>query len=461
MNPLRSRFSILLVINFLFVSAIALGTASLLNYHFTRRDLVRQTHVNLHNQSRELALLVGELLLEHVELLKTLATTNIVQDQLLVHNQAYEVDSNDRATAPLKPTQTQSNSTGENLRARSPFEGPLADELDNFVELFPNYSDVLIAGQTGTLIAATQPLEADDQSDKEWWTMISNDGQGAIYVSQPIFDETLQTYLTEIAVPVYRNGIVVGGIHGVYRLEHILMKVLETVTSETGGNRLYISDEHYLGENLILHDAPLPNQVIANQLQTPIDYGGRKSFVSTEPVHTITDTAKAEGHLANQAIAQLNWRILVYQSSQEALEVLADEAEIAISTAAIALLIAIILGIILAQIVSNPIQTLIRAAQKVQDDSVAIEDLNQLDTIATKGDDLGKLAAVFRDMALVIIEREKSLSDEIATLQAQVNTGNQQASGLELAYYEALRKKSAWLRQKINQGIIPETTPKV
>lgn len=95
------------------------------------------------------------------------------------------------------------------------------------------------------------------------------------------------------------------------------------------------------------------------------------------------------------------------------------------------------------------IRVLIGTAEKLQANRVVSEDLRQLDIIASRRDDIGRLARVLRDMALVITEREQYLSDEIAHLQAQVQAGSQQATGLEMAYYKALRKKSIWLRQQL------------
>ena len=112
-------------------------------------------------------------------------------------------------------------------------------------------------------------------------------------------------------------------------------------------------------------------------------------------------------------------------------------------------LIAIALGYYLASNTNQSIRVLIGIAQKVQANRVVPEDLRQLDKIATRRDDIGQLASVLRDMALVISEREQHHSEEIAHLQAQVRSGSQQATGLEMAYYEALRKKSAWLRQQV------------
>lgn len=447
-NLLRSRFSIILIINFLFVAAISLGTASLLNYQVTRRDLIRQTQVNLHNESRELALLVGELMLEHIELLETLSIDGMIRNRLL------ELDRADKNQTDIPAQLKQRDKKWLQADEDDPFvaeilSNPIAEELKAFAKLFPDYSDLLVTDRHGALVGATHPVDDYYQGDELWWQTVWNDGRGAIYVSQPLFDETSQTYIAEIAVPIYVDHEVVGVLHGYYRLDRALAAMLQAIEFETGGSRLYISPEVYLSDGELQTDAPLSTALLQNPPQGPVDYGTEMSFLSTEPVHTIVETASEGEELVDQAIATLNWYVLVFQSSREALHPLAESARIALITAAGALILAVVLGSVLAQIVSNPIQALIRTAQKVQADTVTPRDLEQLDEIASRGDDMGKLAAVFRDMSLVIMEREQSLSDEIATLQAQVREGSQQATGLELAYYDALRKKSSWLRQHV------------
>lgn len=98
-------------------------------------------------------------------------------------------------------------------------------------------------------------------------------------------------------------------------------------------------------------------------------------------------------------------------------------------------------------------QTLIHTAKKVQSEGLSAPALDQLNDIAKTEDEIGEMAAIFREMALVVDAGEKNLSEQITALQTQANVGTgsidtQQARGFELAYYEALRKKSAWLRRQ-------------
>ncbi|MEM9005541.1 MAG: hypothetical protein AAGE59_18705 [Cyanobacteria bacterium P01_F01_bin.86] len=124
---------------------------------------------------------------------------------------------------------------------------------------------------------------------------------------------------------------------------------------------------------------------------------------------------------------------------------------IALLTVILVPLITIALTYYLVSGANQSIRILIGIAQKVQANRVVPEDLRQLSKIATRRDGIGQLASVLRDMALALSEREQHHSEEIAHLQAQVRSGSQQATGLEMAYYEALRKKSAWLRQQFSE----------
>lgn len=109
------------------------------------------------------------------------------------------------------------------------------------------------------------------------------------------------------------------------------------------------------------------------------------------------------------------------------------------------------LGYHLGRRVKQPIHALAAIAQNLQTHPAEPADLQRLDALANRGDDVGQLAQVLQEMAQGTSEREQALSSQIAHLQAQMRAGNPQATGLEMAYYEALRKKSAWLRQQISQ----------
>lgn len=99
----------------------------------------------------------------------------------------------------------------------------------------------------------------------------------------------------------------------------------------------------------------------------------------------------------------------------------------------------LVLVYLLARQIVRPVLSITDAAEAIESNRFQ---KNMLNTVVNRPDELGRLARVFQRMADQIQARE-------AYLKAQIESGSQQASGFELAYYQALRKKAAWLSKQL------------
>lgn len=104
-------------------------------------------------------------------------------------------------------------------------------EIGQFVETFKNsknyYSEVFLADDRGALVAA-YPLTSDYwQGDEEKWTTVVQKGWPS-YISAMTFDESSQSNIVQISVPVMHETSVVGVLVVGIRLSHILMKQVQT-----------------------------------------------------------------------------------------------------------------------------------------------------------------------------------------------------------------------------------------
>ncbi len=104
-------------------------------------------------------------------------------------------------------------------------------EIGQFVETFKNsknyYSEVFLADDRGALVAA-YPLTSDYwQGDEEKWTTVVQKGRPS-YISAMTFDESSQSNIVQLSVPVMHETSVVGVLVVGIRLSHILMKQVQT-----------------------------------------------------------------------------------------------------------------------------------------------------------------------------------------------------------------------------------------
>jgi len=109
-------------------------------------------------------------------------------------------------------------------------ESLISSDVGQFVETIKNsksyYTEVFIADDRGALVSA-YPLTSDYwQGDEEKWSTIARDGWPS-YVSAITFDESSESNIVHLAVPVRNHQKVVGVLVVGIRLSHVLRKQVQ------------------------------------------------------------------------------------------------------------------------------------------------------------------------------------------------------------------------------------------
>src|SRR4030095_15432662 len=87
----------------------------------------------------------------------------------------------------------------KDLLIRGVINNEVSDELREFQEIFPHHVELFVTDKYGANIAATNRTSDYYQADEAWWQAAYNSGQGKVYIGQPEFDESSQTYSVIIA----------------------------------------------------------------------------------------------------------------------------------------------------------------------------------------------------------------------------------------------------------------------
>ncbi|BAZ41864.1 sensor protein [Calothrix sp. NIES-4101] len=95
-------------------------------------------------------------------------------------------------------------------------------------------------------------------------------------------------------------------------------------------------------------------------------------------------------------------------------------------------IIVLLINLLLKHTVILPLIPIARVAQKISNDYVGSEkaeasDLNKLDKVAKRSDELGQLAALFRKMTNVVLEREESLQKLVQQLRTESDSAKKTA----------------------------------
>lgn len=117
------------------------------------------------------------------------------------------------------------------LGVTDPAENPASARLLDFLADFPDHSELIVTDRYGGTVAASARISDYYQADEEWWLAAWNDGSGAIFVSQPTYDESAGVNAVLLALPVadeagrpigvLRSTLAVGELFGLLEREAV------------------------------------------------------------------------------------------------------------------------------------------------------------------------------------------------------------------------------------------------
>src|SRR5205085_5511453 len=110
----------------------------------------------------------------------------------------------------------------------------------------------------------------------------------------------------------------------------------------------------------------------------------------------------------------LNWLVVVVMPANDFLGQVYDSLRTMLNIGIVALVIATILGFLVATRIIRPITNIANVATAIERGQY---DLEPLEPIAARSDELGRLARVFKEMATRVHARQEPLQQEAGRLQ--------------------------------------------
>ena len=394
-----------------FIGVTAVSAGALAAYVFTSTTSILTDFLNdeLTEQADEVALHIGSVFNEQTNLLTTLALNEVLEQAVEDANETYE-GSAAAIQAELNAKDVQwraadaANNNDDPL-VRESLTNQAALELREFQKAFPGNVEIFITDVYGAQVGTTNRTSDYYQADEDWWQTAYNNGQGAIYISQPEFDESAGALTVQIATPVRNDET--GEIMGILRTTYLmsaLNSILDEPVGKTGRIELYIPgnvvSRFYNGQLEPVkpeHYAEL--QSIVGQGMVEMDYENIPSVVILSPVQT------REG---NPAVNKLEWVIVYHQHQDEAFAPVNTQIRGALIVMSIIILLAVVAAIGLSVFLVRPITQLTQTAEEVA--------AGKLDSRAkvTSSDEIGILASTFNSMTSQLQEMLHGLEQRVA-----------------------------------------------
>ncbi|NUQ85038.1 MAG: cache domain-containing protein, partial [Anaerolineales bacterium] len=301
-------------------------------------------------------------LVKQLDLLRALALNDVLNDELAKVNA-------DATGDPVRLEQLDRQWRAADLAGndsdplvQSVLTHPISAQLRELSDAFPENVELLVTDRHGALVASTTRMPIYHQAAETWWRAAYQDGQGGVYISQPVFDEKNQTLVLHIAVPIMERtgaGEVTGILRATVDLEAFVAAFEAGRFGETGRTEIYLPNGSELeigreadGEfELHLEEAP---QDFITALQS-----GQPFMDTTHdgvPVLAGVSSLQSPGDTnADAALQSLEWRVVAIQDRTEALKIVTSARRNAQLAGLGILLLAGLLGIGVAQFLTDPL----------------------------------------------------------------------------------------------------------
>lgn len=400
---LRSK----LIIAFLVVSLVPLGLSFYLTSRTTSGMVTANVGANLRTLAESKALAIGDQLAQQVDMLRLLNSNKSLENAVQVSESTYTGDpASIQAQIDKLDRQWRTADAADNDAdplVQSHLNNDLAVELREYTRIFPGNLEVFVTDRYGALVAASNRTTDYYQADEEWWQAAWNNGQGATFIGQPVFDENSGTFSTIIAAPVYSSaGGVVGVLGTTLHMRALAQSLAGVGFGRTGRAELYLPGGAVL--TVMGGQASGNSETLARIQAIPgdyaeLDYAGTPSLVSRAQVAAST---------GEPTVSRLGWLLVVHQARDESLAPIQTQTRSVLLLAlAIAGLVAVG-GVAVAQMLASPIARLTAVATKVTQG-----DLNAQAAVETQ-DEVGALAGAFNSMVAELRHTLAGLEGRVA-----------------------------------------------
>jgi putative methionine-R-sulfoxide reductase with GAF domain len=393
---------------------ISVGTLGFINAYNSRSNLTTISGTAIKSVADAQAAAIRNVLLQKTDVLQSFALTKIVQDRVDEANASYTPD--------VAFNQQQIDALDQQWRAADKADNnndPLvsgvltsvvASELREFRDAFPENVEVFVTDKYGANVASTNRTSDYYQADEDWWQSAYNNGQGAIYIGQPEYDQSSNTFGLVLAVPLYKHGTreVTGVMRSTLDIKLILVILNTKVLNGTGLVSLYLPNGQVLEPGTSEGVRPADSQALAflpaltsTKAYDTFTLDGIPSVVGAA---TVTSDDSDE----KPAVENLGWTIVVSQSQADNLAPIRQQTQATIIVALIILAIGAMLTIFLAQYLSGPIIRLTTVAEQISAGNMTAQ--AQVET----GDEIGTLAATFNSMTAQLQNTLQNLEQRVA-----------------------------------------------
>ena len=396
-----------LIAAFLLVTGIAVLVIFFFTDRLLRVELTENVGGSLHSIAITKAQNLGDFFAKQADILEVM-TLVVDRAELTARRAQYEANSTQLDVAfSLRQEQSRWESyPDEHVKVQSILDHPIAEQLRDFRNTFPENKKVIVTDVRGAVIAATDRPEKFYYGEDEWWVSAYEEGRGRLDIGYQLLenelsnDGSLSSVRITIAQPIYGEGVAIGVLQTQFEVLES-QDIIDILRVEEGEAGTFV--DLFLPEGkLLLFDSPewssmdvpggLRGSIESLQTSrnpnkfTEVEYAnGVQSLISEASIKTTDPRALVD-------VQNLQWSIVVHEDSDTALESVQSTRLTTALIGSITVFVASALAIIVAQLFSRPITHLTQVVQQVANNNLSVR------ARVSSNDEIGLLADNFNTM---------------------------------------------------------------
>ncbi|MCB9431285.1 MAG: methyl-accepting chemotaxis protein [Ardenticatenaceae bacterium] len=305
--------------------------------------------------------------------------------------------------------------------SHDPAVNRVVGQLAAYKGTFAEHIEIFVTDEYGATLASTDLLSDYYQADEGWWQAAYANGEGAIYISEPEFDESAGVTAVLLAMPVRdESGAIIGIVRSTLVIDALLAEVASIQVGESGHALLVAQDGTVIADP---HGVAGGNALTGEMLTAVTDLSQNQNgqLVSQVADATSGDTlVLAASTLDRQsinrhaefliALDKLNWAVVVTQSAAEAFVPVTTTTWLFVIALLLGALFAVVASMLLARLLTGQLRRIDHLFERVArgDNSRRIE--------IVSGDELGKAAQginLMLDQMVAVVERTEAERDSL------------------------------------------------
>lgn len=354
--PLTIKLTVMMIL----ITLITLTIAVVVNASNATVALQGSIGDHIGEEADDVSVRIAEFLRQEVEELASLGTNITIVNGLNARNASYRGSEQDILNDLLGLDELWRNgSTSDrlivNILSTRSEVNSVTPVLHRFRDIFDEHVEIFITDVRGGTVGATNLLTDYYQADEEWWQAAYNDGEGAVFISEPIFDESAGITGLQIAVPIYNQsaqGEIIGIVRSTINFEVIEQDLASATVGEQGRAQLLDGEGRVIVDPTVStvkqYPASVINQLFSSQMAhiITLDEEGESSiFGVAEVIPPVvqgneTSPTSAWASRFSEALNRLNWRVVLRNKEAVALAPVTVTLRLAVATILIGVVVA-------------------------------------------------------------------------------------------------------------------------